>query len=84
MTIFGRRRVYGALREGEAVPGGRDGCLSIEDEQDRARRQIALKDAEIAALRRELARARGGALTSCREHGPSSSSWATRSPGPPG
>jgi hypothetical protein len=58
MTIFGSRRVYGALRGAKRSLEAAMGTLRSKRSME-TRRQIAIKDAEIVALRRELARARG-------------------------
>ena len=58
MTFFGSRRVLGTLRRVKAsANAAAEGLRSRASRQ--ARRQLALKDGEIAALRRELARAQG-------------------------
>src|SRR5918997_2976388 len=58
MKISGSRRVYLALR---GVKSALDAATrDLRSKASRgARRQIAIKDAEIGALRRELAKARG-------------------------
>ena len=58
MTIFGSRRVFEALRGAKASLSAAARALRSKTSK-RARRQIAIKDAEIAALRRELARGEG-------------------------
>ena len=59
MTLFGSRRALEALRRVKGSAGAAAGALRSRASRQ-ARRQLALKDGEIAALRRELARARGG------------------------
>ena len=58
MTIFGSRKAYQVLRGAKALLDGATGAL-LSKTSKQARRQIAIKDAQIAALRRELALARG-------------------------
>jgi hypothetical protein len=58
VTIFGRCRVYGALREAKRSLEAAMRTFRSKTSKG-ARRQIAIKDAEIVALRRELTRARG-------------------------
>jgi len=58
VTIFGSHRVYGVLRGAKRSLEAAMGTLRSKTSKG-ARRQIAIKDAEIVALRRELARARG-------------------------
>lgn len=62
MTFFGSRRVLEALRRVKASANAAAGALRSRTSRQ-ARRQLALKDGEIAALRRELARAQGGSDT---------------------
>jgi hypothetical protein len=58
VTIFGSRKVYLALRGAKSSLDAAKGALRSKASRG-ARRQIAIKDAEIGALRRELARAHG-------------------------
>ena len=58
MTIFGSRKVYRALRGAKSSLDAGIGAWRSKASRG-ARRQIAIKDAEIGALRRELARTRG-------------------------
>jgi hypothetical protein len=58
VTIFGSRKVFEVLRGAKASLDAAKGTLLSKASRG-ARRQIAIKDAEIGALRRELARARG-------------------------
>jgi hypothetical protein len=58
VTNFGSRRVYGALRGAKRSLEAAMGTVRSKRSME-TRRQIAIKDAEIVALRRELARARG-------------------------
>jgi hypothetical protein len=60
MTVFGSRRAMEALRRAKGAAVAAAGALRSRTSRQ-ARRQLALKDGEIAALRRELARARGEA-----------------------
>ena len=57
MTIFGSRKAYEVLRRTKASLEAATGALRSKTSKQ-ARRQIAIKDAEIAALRRELGRGR--------------------------
>ena len=59
MADGGRRRTVEALRGARASLGAAAGALRSKASRE-ARRQIAVKDAEIAALRKELARTGGG------------------------
>jgi hypothetical protein len=58
VTLFGSRKAFEVLRGAKASLGAAKGALRSKASRG-ARRQIAIKDAEIGALRRELARARG-------------------------
>ena len=60
MTVFGSRRAMEALRRAKGTAGAAAGALRSRASRQ-ARRQLALKEGEIAALRRELARVRGEA-----------------------
>ncbi len=58
MTIFGSRKVYGALQGAKtSLEAAREAMRSRASRG--ARRQLAIKDAEIEALRRELERREG-------------------------
>ena len=61
MTVFGSGKVHRALRGAKAFAGAARARLRTGTGRQ-ARRQLALKDAEILALKRELARARGGGV----------------------
>jgi hypothetical protein len=63
VTIFGSRKVYQALRKTKSSLDAATGAMRSKTSRE-ARRQIAIKDAEIWALRRELARARGEEVSS--------------------
>jgi hypothetical protein len=58
VKIFGSRTAYQALRRAKSSLDAAKGTLRSKASRG-ARRQIAIKDAEIGALRKELARARG-------------------------
>jgi len=58
VTIFGSRKAFEVLRGAKASLDAAKDALRSKASRG-ARRQIAIKDAEIGALRRELARARG-------------------------
>ena len=59
MADGGRRRAVAALRGAKASLGAAAGALRSKASRG-TRRQLAVKDAEIAALRKELARTGGG------------------------
>ena len=58
MTIFGSRKAYRALRVAKSSLGAAANAMRSRASRQ-ARRQIALREGEIAALRRELARIQG-------------------------
>jgi hypothetical protein len=58
LTIFGSRKVFETLRGAKASLNAATNALRSRTSK-RARRQIAVKNAEVVALRRELARMRG-------------------------
>ena len=58
MTIFGSRKAFENLRRAKASLDAAANALRSKTSKP-ARRQIAIKDAEIVALKKELARARG-------------------------
>jgi hypothetical protein len=58
MMLFGSRKSFDLLREAKASLNAAVGALRSETSKQ-ARRQLAIKEAQIAALRRELARVRG-------------------------
>jgi hypothetical protein len=58
MTILGSRKVFEVLRGAKASLNAASSALQSKTTKQ-ARRQIALKDGEIAALKKELARVRG-------------------------
>jgi hypothetical protein len=58
MMLFGRRKTFDMLREAKASLNAAVAALRSETSKQ-ARRQLAIKEAQIAALRRELARVRG-------------------------
>ena len=60
--LFGSRKSFDMLREAKASLNAAVGALRSKTSKQ-ARRQLAIKEAQIAALRRELARVRGAAGT---------------------
>jgi hypothetical protein len=58
MMLFGSRKSFDMLREAKAYLNAAVGALRSQTSKQ-ARRQLAIKEAQIAALRRELARVRG-------------------------
>ena len=58
MMLFGSRKSLDMLREAKASLNAAVGALRSKTSKQ-ARRQLAIKEAQIAALRRELARVRG-------------------------
>jgi hypothetical protein len=58
MMLFGRRKSFDMLRGAKASLNSAVAALRSETSKQ-ARRQLAIKEAQIAALRRELARVRG-------------------------
>jgi Sulfotransferase family len=63
VTIFGSRKIHLALQGAKSSLSAGVGALRSKASKG-ARRQIAIKDAQIGALRRELARTRGEEETS--------------------
>ena len=61
MPIFRKRKTSKALRGAKASLGAAAGAIRSKQTR-RLRKQMAIRDAEIAALRRELARVRGDEL----------------------
>jgi hypothetical protein len=58
MMLFGSRKSFDMLREAKASLNAAVGALRSKTSKQ-ARRQLAIKEAQIAALRRELAQVRG-------------------------
>ena len=58
MMLFGSRKSFDMLRKAKASLNAAVGALRSETSKQ-ARRQLAIKEAQIAALRQELARVRG-------------------------